>query len=201
MKEPWSFGILFLCITFLFMWNYYAPFIPIIGPTNTTIATMVGEGRQWGPRGMKSIQLGVLHYWVEDSLCTKVQRLDARRGRLTIGSKMTIEYAVNDPEDIRVKQYVDVPPPCDPVQFYAVGSGKRTTLRLCGAILFSRTSTLKGLHLDSFAMECTWQGDTLLAFPVGRAGAAPPRTFYFEMGKRLTLTDLRAGIEYRSTAR
>lgn len=162
---------------------------------------MVGQGFQYGPKGRGFVQRGILAYRVDDSLYTTVQRLDARRGPLTIGSKVRIEYARNDPKEIRITSYLEVVPRCSPRSYYTTASGQRTVLRLYNTILTSHTSTLKGDALDSTALEVTWQGDTLLAFPIGRMGGSDPHRYIAQEGKRVTLTDLNTGLVYATAAR
>jgi len=196
MNNAWAFGILFLVVWGLVAWNYYAPFVPILGPTTETEATIVREGWQPGPNGNGAVQRGLLAYRVGDAQMYVWQRLDARKGLVGTGTRMRIQYATNDPHDLRIQAYLDRRPRCTPLRYFTAEDGHRLKLALCDDILALQRSTLRGQGVDSLFLHYERHGDTLKAYPIGQQRTTAPRLFVVADGRRASVTDLASGQVY-----
>jgi len=196
MNNAWAFGILFLVVWGLVAWNHYAPFVPILGPTAETEAIMVREGWEHGPHGQGAVQRALLAFRLGDSLLYVWQRLDARKGLVGTGTRMRIQYATNDPHDLRIKGYTERRPRCTPVRYFTAEDGHRLKLGLCADILALHRSSLRGQGVDSVYMHYDRHGDTLKAYPIGHRRATAPRCFVVVDGRRASVTDLHSGYTY-----
>lgn len=104
--NPWIVGILGLGVFLYLAWNnfefHFAPWTK----TSETKAIIIETAVGYGPMGRGYAQIVTISYQVNDSVFVQKKKLSQRTNKKEIGSKILIEYAVNDPVNFEIKGFL-----------------------------------------------------------------------------------------------
>ncbi len=104
--NPWAFGIIIFGLFIYLAWNNFdIPFAPWT-KTSETYAVIIETGFGYGPKGRGYAQIITLSFEVNDSTFIQKEKLSSRTSKKEIGSKVLIEYAVEDPANFKIKGFL-----------------------------------------------------------------------------------------------
>jgi hypothetical protein len=103
--NPWTFGIITLGLFIYLAWNNFdLPFAPWT-KTAENEAIIIETGLGYGPKGQGYTQIITISFEVNDSTFIQKKKLSPRTSKKEIGSKVLIEYAVEDPANFKIKGF------------------------------------------------------------------------------------------------
>tara|TARA_R110002074_G_scaffold371896_1_gene547189 strand:+ start:138 stop:470 length:333 start_codon:yes stop_codon:yes gene_type:complete len=101
-QNPWIIGILGLGVFLYLAWNNFEiPFAPWT-KTAEIKAIITKNALGYGPKGMGFVQIITITYQVGDSVYVQKEKLSQRVNKKEVGSKVLIEYAINNPGNFEI---------------------------------------------------------------------------------------------------